>query len=562
MEELGLVGDLAVVAVAATIGGAAARMLRLPALIGYLLAGLAISPHTPGFVGDIEQTRTIADLGVALLMFTLGLRFSLRQLLEMRQVAVIGGLTQVSTVLLVGGILGTVFGLSWKESVVLGMVASISSTMLALRLLEDRGQIDSLAGRLGVTFALSQDLAVVLLLASLPLLGEGDQDVLVSLPVALGKAALFLIGAALMGIFLPRIITLGALSGGRELFILGIVGLALGAASVSALAGLSLAFGAFLAGLVISESEYAHQTLTQIRPLREIFAVAFFVAVGMLIDPSLALDHPEIVLAILIAGVGFKAAIIAGISRGFGYPPAPVATAALALANTGEFSFIITEEASDEGVVDATLVSSLLTGVFASLALGVPMMALDTRLVSLVAKMPSRQSSEIDARTATSQANGLVNHAVICGFGEGARELTSALESRGFRYIIIDEDPPLVRRLREEGLSCVLGDPSLRTVLEQVGLNKARVLAVTLANVGQAEDVVREARALNPRLDVIARGWGPESHGRLLGLGASEVVHPDLEIGLELMRHTLHRFGVSSREIQLATAGRRRRYRS
>jgi CPA2 family monovalent cation:H+ antiporter-2 len=563
VEDLGLVGDLAVVAVAATIGGVIARVLRLPTLVGYLLAGLAIGPHTPGIVGDIEQTQTIADLGVALLMFTLGIRFSLRQLLEMRQLALLGGITQVVTVLAVGAALGALLGLGWKEALVLGMVASISSTMLALRVLEQRGQIDSIAGRVGVTFALTQDLAVVVLLAVIPLLGESDQSVLVAIPLAVGKAALFLLGAALLGpLLVPRLLAAVALSRSRELFILAIVALALGTASVSGLAGLSLAFGAFLAGLVISESEYAHQTLTNVIPLREIFAVVFFVAVGMLIDPGAAFDDPELVVAMLVAGVVLKALFIGGASRAFGYPALASATAALALANTGEFSFIITEAAADEGIAGERLVASMLAAVFISLALGAPLVGLDTRIAPLVGAMPSPIGRETAAAAAVApeEQPAWVNHVVICGYEEGAQELMSVLSGREFRYMVIDEDPLIVRRLRETGVRCILGDPSLRSILEEASVERARVLAVTLSNTNQAEDVVREARAINPRLDVIARGAGRESHFRLRELGASAVVHPGLELGIEFARHSLHRFGLTSQEIAAITAGRRRRY--
>jgi CPA2 family monovalent cation:H+ antiporter-2 len=443
------------------------------------------------------------------------------------------------------------------------MVASISSTMLALRILEQRGMIDSIAGRIGVTFALTQDLAVVVLLAIVPLLGESDQNVGVAILLALGKAAAFLLGTAILGpLLVPRLLSLVARSHSRELFILAIVALALGTASISELAGLSLAFGAFLAGLVISESEYAHQTLANVMPLREIFAVVFFVAVGMLIDPGAALDAPEIVAATLIAGVLFKALVIAGPVRSFGYPATAATTAALALANTGEFSFIITEAAAEEGIADEELVASLLAAVFISLALGAPLAGLDARLAPLASVLPTI-SGFVAARPAVlEQSPAWVNHAVIGGYEEGAQELMSVLRGRDFKFIVIEEDPVIVRRLRDSGVVCILGDPALRTVLEQASIDRARVLAVTLSNANQAEDVVRQAREINPRLDVIARGAGPESHSRLQDLGAAIVVQPGLEVGLEFARHSLHRFGVTSQEIQSILAGRRRRYLS
>jgi CPA2 family monovalent cation:H+ antiporter-2 len=361
----------------------------------------------------------------------------------------------------------------------------------------------------------------------------------------------------------PRLLSIVSLSRSRELFILAIVALALGTASVSALAGLSLAFGAFLAGLVISESEYAHQTLTNVIPLREIFAVVFFVAVGMLIDPGAALDHPELVAAVLVAGVVVKALIVGGVSRALGYPALASTTAALALANTGEFSFILTEAASDEGIADSKLVAAMLAAVFISLAIGAPLIGADTRLAPIVAALPTLGSpTEPKARPTAEPEPPWVNHVVICGYEEGAQELMSVLAGRDFRYIVIDEDPLVVRRLRDAGMRCILGDASVRSVLEQAAVDRARVLAITLSNANQAEDIVREARMINPRLDIIARGAGQESHFRLLNLGASAVVHPGLELGIEFARHSLHRFGLTSQEIQAITSGRRRRYPS
>jgi CPA2 family monovalent cation:H+ antiporter-2 len=562
MEDLGLVGDLAVVAVAATIGGLCARLIRLPTLIGYLAAGLVIGPNTPGVVGDIEQTRIIADLGVALLMFTLGIRFSLRELLSMRRVALTGGLTQIIGVLAIGTLIALVLGLEWEEAVIVGMAASISSSMLAFWVLEQRGLVGAPAGRLGVTFALTQDLAVVVMLALIPLLGDSDENVVQALAIALGKLLLFLVATLVFGpIVVPRLLAVVARSRSRELFILAIVAIALGTASISALAGLSLAFGAFLAGLVISESEYAHQSLISILPLREIFAVVFFVAMGMLIDPDAVSEHPEVIVALLAAGVLFKAVAVAGLSRSLGYPALAVATAALALANTGEFSFIITETALDENIIDEGLSESLLVGVFLSLAIGAPLTTLDARAAPLVSGLPVARV-QMPIVDPTRDDTAWVNHVVICGYGDGAQELMSALSARNFRYIVIEDDPEFIRHLQRNNVRCILGDPSLRTILEQADIDRARVLAITVSDMNQAEDIVREARNLNQRLDIVARGAGPESHARLRQLGVAEVIHPELELGIEFARHSLHRFGLSSQEIQMITAGRRSRYSS
>ncbi|MEE9285389.1 MAG: cation:proton antiporter, partial [Dehalococcoidia bacterium] len=279
MEELGLVGNLAVVMAAALLGGTVARLLRLPSLLGYLAAGLIIGPNTPGLVGDIDEVQTVANLGVALLMFTLGIRFSLREMLRVRGLAVFGGLSQIGVMIGLGFLLGWALGLEIDESLLLGAVVSISSTMVALRLLEERGEIGTAAGRVGVAFALIQDMAVVPLIIMIPVIAGDEENVLLSLGLAAAKAAGLLAGVWIVGTWVvPRVLARVSLARSRELFLLTVVALALGTASISFLAGLSLAFGAFLAGLLVSESEYAHRTLAEVFPLREVFAVVFFVA--------------------------------------------------------------------------------------------------------------------------------------------------------------------------------------------------------------------------------------------------------------------------------------------
>lgn len=563
MEELGLVGDLAIVAAAALVGGGIARLVRLPTVLGYLAAGIVIGPNTPGPSGDIDQVGTVADLGVALLMFTLGIRFSIRELRELQGLAIGGGAVQIGLMIGAGMLAGLVLGLESGEAAVVGFVVAISSTMVALRLLEDRGVIGGPEGKIGVAFALFQDIAVVPLIVLIPVIAGEDENVFVSLGLAGLKAAGVLVAVWLVGtIVVPRVLRRIMIARSRELFLLSVVAFALGTASVSFLAGLSLAFGAFLAGLLVSESEYAHQTLGEVFPLREVFAVVFFVAVGMLIEPDAFVEDPEIVLTIAALGVFGKLILVGGLSTAFGYAPRSAFTGGLGLANMGEFSFVIVTEAIDEELIDTGLSEAVLAAVLLSLAISPLLFIAQDRVWGTIRGVPFiGPALQMKTQVDVVAPEHLINHAVIVGSNAAAEELGRVLSGRGFRYVVVVQDPVAFRRLSIDGVPCILGDASLQSVLEQAHLDRARVLAVTLTDVRQGEDVVRTALALNSKLDVIARGGPEEAYAGLSRAGAAEVVHADFEVGLEFARHTLHRFGVSGAEIQMYLSRRRREER-
>lgn len=561
MEELGLVGDLAVVAVAALIGGGIARLLQLPTVLGYLAAGIAIGPNTPGPAGDIEQVGTVADLGVALLMFTLGIRFSIRELREVQALAIGGASAQIAIMIAAGIVAGLALGLDAGEAAVAGFVMAISSTMVALRLLEDRGVIAGPEGKIGVAFALFQDIAVVPLIVLIPVIAGDDENLLVSLGLAGLKAAAVLAAVWLVGIIvMPRLLERVMIARSRELFLLSVVAFALGTASISFLAGLSLAFGAFLAGLLVSESEYAHETLGEVFPLREVFAVVFFVSMGMLIEPDAFVEDPDIVLTIAALGVFGKLVLVSGISGAFGYSPRSAFTGGLALANMGEFSFVIVTVAIDEQLIDAGLSEAVLAAVLLSIAVSPLIFIAQDSIWGTLRSLPAMRPA-LDMKPTVGIVDPpeeFVNHAVVVGYNPAADELVRGLKARGFRHIVMVQDPVTYRRLSLEGIPVILGNPELRAVLEQAYLQRARVLAITLTDVRHGESVVRQALSINPRLDVIARGGVEEAYRGISRAGAAEVVSAEFELGLEFARHALHRLGVSANEIQMHLQRRRR----
>jgi CPA2 family monovalent cation:H+ antiporter-2 len=442
------------------------------------------------------------------------------------------------------------------------MVVSISSTMIGLRLLEDQGVVGAPAGRAGIAFLLVQDIAVVLLIVMIPIVAGEEENVALSAVVAVGKAAGMVAGVWIVGVVvLPWLLRRVTLARSRELFLLSVVALALGTASVSSLAGLGLAFGAFLAGLLVSESEYAHQTLAEVFPLREVFAVVFFVAMGMLIDPASFVEEPFVVFGVAALGIVGKTVLVAGIAVLFSYSRKAAVVAGLALGNMGEFSFVLVEEAVGEGVFDSSLSEAMLAAVLVSIAVSPLLVMGQGRLLAFAQMVPGLGTLlEEPTEAHVPEPMVLANHVVIVGFAETGQEVARALGPREFRYLVVDQDPVTIRMLANSGVPCILGDPALPAVLEHAGLDRARALAVTLSDVAHGEAVVTAARRINPGLDVIAMGVDEESHERLRQLGVAEVVHSEFEVGLEFVRHTLHRYGVSSQEIQALLSRRRRDY--
>jgi CPA2 family monovalent cation:H+ antiporter-2 len=556
---LGLVGDLAIVGAAALVGGTLARLVRLPPIIGYLAAGIAIGPSTPGLVADVEETRRIADVGVALLMFTIGIRFSPRELLDSGWLVGAIGLVQVGLLVLAGMAFSGAMGLGWEEAFVFGAAAAISSTMIALRQLEDEGQIETPAGKMAVGVSLVQDLAAVPLIVVIPALGGGD-DPLPSIGWAALRGIALVAGVWVIGRFIvPRLLWTTARWRSRELFLLSVVVLALGTASISALAGLSLAFGAFLAGLMISESELAHRTLSEVFPLREIFAVVFFVAVGMLVEPESFVDDPELVFGMAAIGVVGKIAVLGALAIALGVSARAAVTAAIALGQMGEFSFIFASVALDEGLFDARESEALLAGIVLSMAISPLLFTWRAPVVEFGGRL--RAPPWLGGATGppeVAQRESLRRHVIVCGYNEAARQVINTVRER-FAVVVVHDDIVTVRHLREDGVTCILGDPSNPLVLEQANVASAQVLVVAVYDARQALATIREARRMTERLDIIARGGGEEVTSALLTAGASQVVEPDLEAGLEFLRHTLHRMGVSNLEIQTILRGRRRR---
>jgi CPA2 family monovalent cation:H+ antiporter-2 len=552
MEELSLLTSMAIVLGVALIAGMAVRPLRLPVVLGYLLSGVVIGPYGLKWVEDVQEVETLATIGVVLLMFTLGIEFSLRTLRQVGRVATIGGVAQIVSTIGLGFLVGWLLGWPMREAILFGLFISLSSTIVVLKALMERGELGSTHGRIMIGILLVQDLSVVPMMVILPSLEETGTALLASLGWAALKALGFLGGIFVLGFWvLPWVMRRVAGVRSRELFLLAIVCLCLGAAFGAYKAGLSIALGAFVAGLIVSESDYAHQAMADIRPLRDVFAVLFFVSLGMLIDPEFIIENPVDVAVVVAAIVLGKFVIMSVVARAFGYSDKTVLFVGSGLFQIGEFSFILAALALELDLITNDLYSLTLTAALITILLTPFAMSLASVFYHRVAQ--TERGSRLLAPRADpgpwERSKPLTNHVVVCGYGRVSRNLCSVLERRKFSYLAIDIDPRVIDSLRERGIPCIYGDASNREILAQAELGRCRVLVVTFPDPISTKLVVENARRINPRLDIVARIHTEEEIEELRGLGVAELVRPELEAGLEIIRHTLHRFGLSGQEI-------------
>lgn len=533
---MGITSDIVIIIVAALIGGFVALKLKQPLILGYILAGVIVGPHTGGVtVSEIHNIELLAEIGVALLLFALGLEFSLKQLKPVRTVALAGTSLQMLLTTALGVAIGRLLGWGWIASIWLGALISLSSTMVILKTLMNQGWLGTLSSRVMIGMLIVQDLAVVPFMIILPKLNNPQTGVLL-LGISALKAAVFIIAIVLLGTrLLPRLMAYIAKWNSREFFLLSVTATGLGVGYATYLSGLSFAFGAFVAGMVLSESEYSHQALSEITPLRDIFGLLFFTSVGMLLDPSfLAARWDQVLLLVALVSLG-KATIFTLITRLFGYGNVVPLAVGLGLFQIGEFSFVLagigltTQSISNEAysLILSTAVVSMLLTPFVS--------GLTAPLYSLQKRFFKREPME----TINLPESGLLKHVVIAGGGRIGRQIALVLQSVGIPFVIIELDYYAIEKIKRAGFAVIYGDASQPTVLEAASIDGARLLVVTIPAVIVAQSIVEKAKTANPNLGIVARSEGIEQIRTLLEIGATEVVQPELEAGLEIVRQAL-----------------------
>jgi len=544
---------MAIVLGVALVGGIAVRLLKLPVILGYLLSGILIGPHVLGLISEKGDVETLAEIGVVLLLFTLGLEFSLRALKKIGKVAVLGGGAQIVATAALGLLVGHLLDWSLRESVLFGFFIALSSTIIVLKTLMDRGELGSPHGRVMIGILLVQDISVVPMMVVFPTVDEVGLDLWVSLGWAVLKGVLFLGGIFAIGLWvLPWFMRRVAAGRSRELFLLTVVCLCLGAAFGAYHFGLSAALGAFLAGLLVSGSDYAHQALADIRPLRDIFAILFFVSLGMLVDLSFISENLWEVAAVVVAIVLGKFLIAGAVARVFGYSTKTTLFVGSGLFQMGEFSFVLAALALELEIISGdlyslTLAAALITMLMTPFAMGLTSSLYNRAVQSQRgARLLAGRLDPVELE----ERKQLINHAVICGYGRVAQNLGTVLERRGFSYLIIDLDPRVIESARERGIPSIYGDASNPDILARAELERAKVLVITFPDPIAARLAAAHARNINSRINMVARVHRDEDTEVLRKLGVAELVRPELEAGLEIIRHTLQRFGLTMQEIQ------------
>src|SRR5918999_2987799 len=544
---MGIAGDIALILVAALLGGLIAQRLGLPLILGYILAGVVVGPNTGGpTVSSVHDIELLAEIGVALLLFTIGLHFSLDELSPVRRVAVVGTAIQMALTIVFGYGLGRLLGFGWQEAVWFGALLSLSSTAVVLKSLSEQGVMGTLSSKVIIGMLIVQDLAVVPLIILLPELrniGEGFSE----LGVAALQAAVFI---AVMVIFGRRVLPwlMARIAGwnSRELFLISVVGIGLGVGYGTYLFGLSFAFGAFVAGIVLSQSDYSHQALADVEPLRDVFAMLFFVSVGMLLDPAFLLRNAAIVALVVLLVFVVKGLLFAGVVRAFGYGNIVPFAVGLGLFQVGEFSFVIARVGLDAEAISQRSYSIMLTTAVVTMALT----PFATRLAPILYGRWRETFPKELLRTFNLPERGLRDHVVIAGYGRVGTFVAHLLGRLEQPFVVVDSNPGRTDEAGEAGYPTVFGDAGAGPVLEAAGGRRARLVIITVPDPVGARLVVERVRAINPNVHVVARSSTVEQLEELGRLGVYEAVHPESEAGLELGRQALNHLGVGAAEIQ------------
>ncbi len=556
-HEFGLITTLAAGFGLAMLFGLLAARLKMPPLVGYLLAGVVIGPSTPGFIADADLASQLAEVGVILMMFGVGLHFSLEDLLAVRRIALPGALVQIAVATLLGAAVALSWGWDVGAALVFGLALSVASTVVLLRALENRGLLESVNGRIAVGWLVVEDLVMVAVLVLLPVLagmvGAGNAPApaqpWLDLAATIAKVAAFLVLMLVLGkrVF-PRLLWLVARTGSRELFTLCVIATAMGVAFAAAkLFDVSFALGAFFAGMMMRESEYSHRAADESLPLRDAFAVLFFVSVGMLFDPQVLVDEPLRVVAVVLIIMLGKTMAAAALVLAFRYPLNTALTVGASLAQIGEFSFILAGLGMHLGLLPGEGVSLVMAGALFSIALNSAFFAAIEpaqkwiRARSALARRLEMRADPLAELPMSVDQSLLTGQVVLVGYGRVGQHIAHLLEQHRIPYVVADVNREVVERLRVHDIPAVAGDAADPSVLIQAHIAHAAMLVVTLADTLRAGRMVEIARALNPAIEVVLRSDTETETELLRQAQLGTVFESELELAHSMASHVAGR---------------------
>ena len=550
MDGGGLLVHLVTALGAALVGAAIALAVRQPLIIGYVLAGVAIGPFTPGIIGDTDATAQLAEVGIIFLMFVIGVQLSLRELVRASRVAILGGVLQVAATIGIGYLVGRALGWSPAASYAFGAVISNSSSTVLGKILSDRGELDSRHAQLGLGWSSVQDMSTVLLVAALSLVAPNGRDV----ELLLGKAAVFFVLVMPLAFFaLPWVLRRATAVRNREFFALAVITLALAMAGAASLLGISIALGAFLTGIVIGESDLSHRVLGDARPLRDVFSGVFFVSIGMLLDPRFLVESWALVLLTVGLIVVVKGAVTTAIARWLGSPLRVAVLMGAGLAQSAEFSFLLARIGLEQGALTIEIFNLLLSATIVTILLAPWVNSLAPAALRWVQRRRGT-TPDVDAGALPP----FESHAIVCGYGRVGSIVSTLLEQHGKPFVVIEEDLRAVEGLRERGLTALLGDAGMPEVLERAHVRTAHLLILCVPERMAVRRALEHARDVSQTTTVLARTHSYEDRSVLQDKGADEAVVGEMELALELGRRALERFGVASEDVERSLASTRR----
>lgn len=554
---LPFLGEIAALFAASVLVAYLCYRLGLVPIAGFLLAGVIIGPGALGLVEDKALIDMLAEVGVILLLFTIGIEFSLEKMARLGRTIVIGGGLQVGFTVTVVTLLLLAFGIDVKAGLYTGCLIALSSTAIVLGLLAERGETGSPAGQVALSMLIFQDFAIIAMVLFVPMLGGGGGTAFDVLR-ALGEAILLIVGVVLLARkAVPWMLDQIAGSRRHELFLLAVVTICLGTAWVTSLANVSLALGAFLAGMVVSESHYRTHALSEIVPLKTIFSAVFFVSVGMLLDVAFVLQNPLMVLGVAVGLLLVKGLITAGSTLVLGYPIRIAAAAGLALAQIGEFSFVLDRVGRLVGLSPAGLGEA---GEQTFIAVSVLLMMLTPFLVKAGPGFGRRLETSALGRIGASRVQvdaeeivGLEDHVIIVGYGPAGHRLVRVLKEAGIPFVVIELNPSSVKDMRREGKRVIFGDASRAHILEQAGVHRAKLCVVAISDEEAVERVVQQAHYQNPTLQIIARTRFMHRAELLQAAGADIVIPEELETSVRIFSHVLGAYMIPPDEVERQT---------
>ena len=544
--------DIALVLGSSALGGFIAHRLRQPVLLGYLLAGLVIGPFGWGQINQIEEIKSLAQIGVAFLLFALGVEFSLAELKRVKDIAIKGSLLQIGLTIALVALLTTLLG--WVASpikgIFMGAILSLSSTAVVLKTLTERGEVNTIHGQVMLAILIAQDLALGLMLAMLPALDRPD-NLLPALVAAVIKAVLFFASAIAAGYWIiPRLMSSVAKTENSELFLLTVIALCLGIALVTDSLGLSIEMGAFVAGLTIAEIDYADQALAKMIPLRDTFASLFFASIGMLINPVTLWQNLGVIIGLVALVMIGKAGIIFPIVWRFGYSFKTAVISSLGLNQIGEFSFVLAVLGERLNFIDGDRYDLLIGTTAITLVLTPIGMKFSPEIARKLASVaPIAKFLEQQQNKGISVPQTINNHIVVAGYGRVGKVLVKVLRDRNYNVLVIENSEAAVRSLRQEKISYIFGDADSELVLAKAHLASAKAIAIALPDPSSTRILLKSAREINPNIDIVARSHSDREIDLLTQLGVTEAVQPEFEAALEMGRQILSTLGEDDREV-------------